>query len=300
MKKKSRKAVIRLLALLVIYSAVVCRAAESGKEESSSGWYTDLKTGKKYFYDREGQLYEGWLYWRGSWYYFNHFGVMSDGGYEYINGQQYFFYNTGEMAANTYVGDQFIDEDGHSHEEYNVRLIGEDSLSMEQKDMITDAAYYVPGKWMKRFVEDGWQVMFYTKKKYFEAPDTDMGIYYTKHKLDSTYKKLKVIDPEELVEGFGEYIGYASGLYEEGNEKMEILWRDQITVEAMAEIPDYYSSDPEFYFGTMCRLYWDAETKADLEREAPESFQVLKELLEENTAPAEEAEEAEETPGIST
>ena len=62
---------------------------------------------------------------------------------------------------------------------YNVRLIGEDSLSMEQKDMITDAAYYVPGKWMKRFVEDGWQVMFYTKKKYFEAPDTDMGIYYT-------------------------------------------------------------------------------------------------------------------------
>ena len=121
--------------------------------------------------------------------------------------------------------------------------------------------------------------MFYTKKTYLEAPDTNLGVYYMNYKLDTTYKKLKFTDPEDLTRGFGEYIGYSLGLFEENNVQMKTMWGDSRTVSQMVEMPDYYENDPAFYFGILCKLFWDGETSKRLEEAAPETYEVLKELL---------------------
>ena len=45
-------------------------------------------------------------------------------------------------------------------------------------------------------------------------------------------------------------------------------------------MPDYYDSDPGFYFGILCELFWDPETTGDLEEAAPETYAILKELIQ--------------------
>ena len=282
MKWNKRRAVILLLALFIILPTCRASAGNDGevKEKPYHGWYTDIKTGKRYYYDKDGELHYGWLRYVGHWYYFTVLGNMVDDGYRSIDGEQYFFYNTGQLAAGTYVGLHYMDENGVHVDEHDIRLIGKGDVTMYDRDMITDALYYVPQKWVTRFVKEGWELMYYTKKKYLEAPDTDLGIYYVYHKLDPTYKKLKFTKPDDLVRGFGEYIGYTLGLYKEGNEDMAIMWGDEMTVADMEEIPNYYEDDPAFYFGILCKLYWDSETTKELQEAAPDTYAVLKDLLQ--------------------
>lgn len=282
MKIDKRKAAVFLAAFFTICSAGRSLGDTENQEEVSQyyGWYTDVNTGKKYFYDRDGELHYGWLRHQGCWYYFTSLGNAVEGGYRSIDNVNYFFYNTGQLAAGTYIGLHYMDENGLHDEEHDVRLIGKGEVTMYDRDMISDSLYFVPPKWVLKFVKDGWQLMFYTSRSYLEAPDTDLGVYYMEYDVDTTYKKLKFTDPEELVRGFGEYIGYALGLYEENNVQMDIMWKDAVTIGQMAEIPDYYDSDPGFYFGMLCQLFWDPETTAELEEAAPDTYAVLKELIQ--------------------
>ncbi|MEY8337094.1 hypothetical protein AALB16_03560 [Lachnospiraceae bacterium 62-35] len=280
MRGKRRWLAWFLILFLIIYPVQELRAEEDKENDSLYGWYTDERTGKKYFYDRNGELHYGWLRYQGSWYYFTPLGNMVESGYRSIDNKNYFFYNSGRLATGTYLGLHYINENGLREEEHDIRLVGRGEVTMYDKDMISDALYYVPSKWVLRFVKDGWQIMFYTKKAYMEAPDTDLGVYYMNYKLDTAYKKLKFTDPDDIVRGFGEYIGYALGLYQEGNVQMEAMWRDEIAIAELAELPDYYVDDPGFYFGILCKLFWDPETAADLEAAAPDTYAILKELIQ--------------------
>ena len=277
-----KTAAVFLAAFLMIYPTGTVFADDEGKDPDSGyyGWYTDMSTGKRYFYDRDGQLHYGWLRHQGNWYYFTTLGNLVEGGYRNIDNTNYFFYNTGELAAGTYLGLHYLDENGLHDEEHDVRLIGHGEVTIYDRDMISDSLYYVPSRWVQKFVKDGWELMFYTSRTYLEAPDTDLGVYYMKYKLDTTYKKLKFTDGEELVRGFGEYIGYALGLYDENNVQMNTMWQDAVLIGDLAEIPDYYDSDPGFYFGILCELFWDPETTGDLEEAAPETYAILKELIQ--------------------
>ncbi|MCX4268732.1 MAG: hypothetical protein OSJ62_08715 [Lachnospiraceae bacterium] len=75
----------------------------------SSGW---IFTGGKWYYMNEDYtMHTGWLQDKGKWYYMDDSGQMVSGWKE-IKGTWYYFNENGIMAANTFIGDYYVDGNG--------------------------------------------------------------------------------------------------------------------------------------------------------------------------------------------
>ena len=232
-----------------------------------------------YFVEADGSCHTGWLFYDGEWYWFDAEGRMAEGGYAHADGVRYYFFANGHMAWNQYVDLSYFDGDGQPDPDHDVRVIGTESPTSEDRDLLTDALYEVPRSWFERFVKDGWQFMFYKKKSYFEAPSTDLGIYYVYHSVDTHYQKVKFTRVESALQGFGEYVGAVSGCYEEDSPWMEGLWADHHSVQTILELPGYYADDAQFYFGRLFAAYVSGEKKEELLQAAPNACEILEEIL---------------------
>lgn len=268
-----------LSVLLLIFSVGECWAMEAPGDGSSDWIYRNYHW---YYRDPDGSNHTGWLKYGGEWYWFSEDGAMADTGNLIVDGMMYYFFINGHMARNQYLGLEFFGDDGQHQSSGDIRIIGNASATTEEKDLITDALYLIPRGWLARFVKDGWQIMFYTKKKYFSAPSTDLGIYYVYHSMDSEYKKVKTTKPESLLEAMCEYIGYSAGCYEENDARMAVLWDAYPALRGTLEIPDYYSSDSKFYFGKIVSAYLEGEKTEEIRRTAPEVCEVIEEILHQN------------------
>ena len=76
---------------------------------TTSNWETI--NGKKYYFDAAGWMQTGWLSLGGKWYYLNASGAMVTGWQE-IGGKSYYLHESGEMAADTWIGDKYVDGSG--------------------------------------------------------------------------------------------------------------------------------------------------------------------------------------------
>lgn len=78
---------------------------------TKNGWETI--NGKKYHFDNVGWMQTDWQKIDGNWYYF---GGANDGamktGWQRVNGTWYYMYSDGKMAANTWVGNYWVDGSG--------------------------------------------------------------------------------------------------------------------------------------------------------------------------------------------
>ncbi|MGG2063860.1 S8 family serine peptidase [Bacillus sp. S14(2024)] len=76
----------------------------------ATGWV--FYGGNWYYLENSGAMKTGWLSQGGKWYYLNQNGAMAEGWKE-IGGKWYYFdKDRGEMAANTWIGNYWIDTDG--------------------------------------------------------------------------------------------------------------------------------------------------------------------------------------------
>lgn len=269
------------LALAVMMAVMEMGQAFAMEAPGNGGadWYYSDKNHHWYYYDEDRNVHKGWLKYDGEWYWFDSDGWMEASGQTVIDGVRYYFYSNGHMAWNQYIGLKYYDENGQQDDTHDIRVIGTESPTTEDKDLITDYLYEVPRSWIAQFVKDGWQFMFYKKKKYFSAPSTDMGIYYVHHSVDTHYKKAKITQADAILPAFGEYVGHAAGLYREGDERMQALWSDYNAIQNILEIPDYYAGDDSFYFGKVFAAYLDGETREDMLKSAPASCEILEEIL---------------------
>ncbi len=250
------------------------------------GWYYDQRNFHWYYFDAENRPHTGWLKYEGEWYWFDSDGQMADGGYQNVDGLRYYFFINGNMAWNQYVEMKYMDKDGQNDKTHDIRVIGSGRPTNEDRDLISDALYLVPRGWIEQFIRDGWELMFYKKKKYFAAPDTDMGIYYVYHSTDTNYKKVKFAEAEAVLQGFGEYIGYAAGCYEKEDARMRTLWGEQAILRSVLEIPGYYANDARFYFGKLFVSYMDDEKKERMEKLSPKACEVMEEIIHMKDDPA--------------
>lgn len=271
--------VILALASLIGTMPVMPAFAMDAPGSGGNNWYYSDKNHHWYYYNEDRSVHTGWLFYEGEWYWFDSDGWMEASGYANIDGVRYYFFSNGQMAYNQYVGLKYMNKDGQEQEENNIRVIGRESPTSEDRDMITDALYEVPRGWFAEFEKDGWQLMFYKQKKYFAAPDTDLGIYYVYHSVDTRYKKVKFTDTDSLLQAFGTYVGYAAGLYEEGDPTMQRLWAEQITLNNILNIPDYYSGDAGFYFGKLFAAYLDPVDRESMERISPQACEIMGDIL---------------------
>lgn len=255
---------------------------ESGELELGWCYYDDEE--KWYYFNEDGTAKKGWYQDdSGSWYWFSTKGEMASSGYKNVSGKRYYFYDNGQLAANQYVGLFYMDENGVRDQEYDIKIEGKgsaSSVSSEVKEAFTEAVKGIPREWISKFTSQGWEILYYPDKEYFSAPLTGSGTYFVCHKLDTNYRKIKICKPEELTEAFGEYIGYASGCYDNGSQEATDLYMSKISVEEFVDIPDYYEDDMTFYFGKLVAAYvGGSTTRAEMEEAAPQVTEILKEIL---------------------
>lgn len=268
----------RLALFFAALWAFPCFAMEAPGDQDPR-WEYSQEDFNWYFYEDGKTPYTGWLDFHGERYWFDDQGRMADGGERVIDGKPCYFFINGHMARDQFVGMKYYDGDGQPDPDKDVRKFGKNAITAEQRDLFSDALYAVPRSWTARFMDEGWQMMFYTSKNYFSAPDTDMGIYYVYHQVDNHYKKLKFTDVDAAVQAFGEYVGYSAGLYRKNHVWMEQLWKDEPALRNVLDIPDYYAGDSKFYFGKLFAAYLSDETRDEVLRLAPEAAQVLEEIL---------------------
>lgn len=276
---KNRQYRIAILALVLGLHSTISASAMDAPGSGGSNWRYSQKDYHWYYYDSEKQVHTGWLLYEGEWYWFDGEGRMTAGGYTAVDGVRYYFYSNGHMAWNQYIGMNFLNQDGQEDSTHDIRVVGSESPTSEDRNLLTDYLYEIPRSWFDRFAESGWELMFYKKKEYFEAPATDGDIYYVYHSVDTRYKKVKFTDADSATEAFGEYVGYAAHCYRAGNEYMQQLWNDFPTLRNLLEIPSYYADDAQFYFGKVFAGYLDDQLREDMIRNAPETCKVMEEIL---------------------
>ncbi len=252
--------------------------------ELELGWCYDDDEEKWYYFNEDGTAKKDWYQDDDeSWYWFSSKGEMASSGYKNIKGKRYFFFDNGQLAANQYVGLFYMDENGWRNKDFDIVKEGKGrsfSVSSEIKDGFTEALKNIPREWIKKFNDQGWQILYYPNKEYFSAPLTGSGTYFVCHKLDTNYKKIKVCKPEDMTEAFGEYIGYASGCYKNGNKDATDLMMNKVLVEEFVDMPDYFADDMTFYFGKLVSAYVGSNTARDeMDEAAPEVTDILKKIL---------------------
>lgn len=62
-------------------------------------------------FDANGYMQTGWLL-LDKWYYLETSGAMVAGRWKWVNGKCYYFDNNGRMAADTWIGDYYVDASG--------------------------------------------------------------------------------------------------------------------------------------------------------------------------------------------
>lgn len=255
--------------------------SETGELEL--GWRYNEEEEAWHYFDEDGIGKTGWFQDKdGSWYWFSAKGKMADSGYKAISGKRYYFYDNGQMAANQYIGLSYVDDNGQRDKTHDIVIDsrGTGSITAEQKDLLTESVKNIPRGWMKEFIRQGWEIIYYPNRQYFSAPLTGGGAYYVYHKLDTHYKKIKICSPEALTEAFGEYIGYASGCYDDDSQEGIDLMMGRDEVEEFVDIPSYYEDDLEFYFGKLVSAYVDGHvTRGEMEEAAPDITGILKKIL---------------------
>ena len=82
----------------------------NGSGAMQTGW---LKSGNTWYYlNGSGAMQTGWLKSGNTWYYLNPSGAMLGAGWHWINGNCYYMYNSGAMAANTWIDNYYVDGSG--------------------------------------------------------------------------------------------------------------------------------------------------------------------------------------------
>lgn len=249
--------------------------AESGA--MLTGWIYDEDTDSWYHAGDDGALTVGWYHAGDAWYWFDSKCVMYHGGSRMVSGHKYYFFENGQLAANQYVGLYYYDCDGLRDNAHDIRLMGKRRPSDSEKEQITKELSGVPREWIKKFVDSGWELMYYTDKAYFSAPKTDKGIYFVNYNTDTHYKKIKFSKPAGLAMAFGEFA--ASTLSDEEISKALTDFEQYLSVSGLVQpLPSYFDDKTEMQFGNLFAACADEDIRADIRKEAPELYEYIKNL----------------------
>ncbi len=278
-RKKNRVIALITLGCLVAVSAMPVHAAMEAPGGGDPDWHYDQDSYEWSYRKDGGKPYTGWLNFEGEWYWFNEAGVMQSGGEAKIDGESHYFFVNGNMAWNQYVGMKFYDSEGLYDELYDIRVIGEKKPSSEDKDLLSDYLYQIPRTWQHSFTRSGWEMMFYTDKDFFAAPKNGEDIYYVCHDIDTRNKVIRFTDSDSVLQGWGEYIGFAAGCYEKDNKWMAQIRTDIPSLNAVLKIPEYYINDAQFCFGKVFAAYMDEESYVEMAKLAPKTCRALEEIL---------------------
>lgn len=107
-------------------------AMKTGWLKDNNSWYylnsngtmaagmTKIGSSTYYLDPSSGKMKTGWLSLSDGWYYFDPNGVRYEKGWHWINGKCYYMYNSSIMAADTWIGSDYVDASGVWIKDYKV------------------------------------------------------------------------------------------------------------------------------------------------------------------------------------
>ena len=107
-------------------------AMKTGWLKDNNSWYylnsngtmaagmTKIGSSTYYLDPSSGKMKTGWLSLSDGWYYFDPNGVRYEKGWHWINGKCYYMYNSAIMAADTWIGSDYVDASGVWIKDYKV------------------------------------------------------------------------------------------------------------------------------------------------------------------------------------
>lgn len=228
------------------------------------GWVYSSEEDEWYYLNEDGTRRSGWLETGGVWYWFDSDGVMYDDGWRMVDGHKYYFNKNGQLASSQYIGTNYYGADGLRDPGYDMVIHGKRKPSEEEREQITEALQNVPRQWMEKFLASGWEFMYYTDRKYMEAPMTDEGIFYVYHKTDVNYKKIKFTDPSALARAFGEYVAHETGNDKAENEFLADFYLIFDGLSSAYHLPSYFDDDSKAWFGVLFETYCEPELRSEV------------------------------------
>lgn len=243
------------------------------------GWIYNEADEVWHYAEESGRLKKGWHRGGDAWYWFNSRYEMFSGGNRMIDAHKYYFYENGQLAANQYVGLFYYDENGIRDRRYDMVVKGKRKPEEEEREQITKVMAELPRTWIQKCLEQGWELMYYTDKKYYAAPKTEQGVYYLYYQTDPYYKKLKFTRPEQLPMAFGEAVASMTGNDAEETALFADYFR-YLTESVLAQgLPNYFDGNAAKQFGNLFANYCDPELRAEMQRIAPDLLQQIEVLL---------------------
>ncbi len=240
-----------------------------------TGWFFDEDEEAWYHAKEDGALTRGWLKAGDAWYWFDSKGAMYDEGFRMVSGHRYYFFENGQLAASQYVGLDYYDENGLRDRSHDIIIEGDRRPAEEEEAAITEAMAGIPRAWIRRFIEDGWELMYYTERSYFSAPRTEQGIYYLYYDTDTHYRKLKFCSPSALAQAFGEF----AASEEETDWKQAGVLADyaQYLQESglVQALPAYFDEEEEMQFGSLFAAFCREDVRADMKELSPHLYQYM-------------------------
>lgn len=245
----------------------------------ATGWIYDEEKAEWGYADESGELHTGWLQSGDIWYWFDSSGVMYKGGDRMINGHKYYFYENGQMAADKFASMNFYNSDGVKTNSHRITIKGKRSITADEKAEITRQMAEIPSYWVRKFINDGWELMFFTDRKYFQAPSTESGIYYVYYQTDIKYKKLKITNPKDLRMAFGEYIAYKTGNYSDLKDEYTTALEVAGEYYSGRQLPSYFDSNTAMQFAASFEAWSDPLVKSKLKEEGKPMLEKLDRLF---------------------
>lgn len=243
------------------------------------GWAYNHEEDEWYYLNEDGTRKTGWLQSGEIWYWLDSDGVLYNEGWRMVEGHKYYFHSNGQLAAGQYIGTSYYGLDGLRNPDCDMSIQGKRKPSDEEKEAITKALENIPRQWMNRFLADGWEFMYYTDRKYMEAPMTDTGVCYVYHKTDQRYKKIKFTDPQSLTRAFGEYVAGEAEADQGQKKQAEELYALSREISTRVSLSSCFEDDYEAWFGVLFENYCDPDVRGEMRTLAPELCKVLDEIL---------------------
>ena len=140
--KKLRSAVTSLVIVILL---MICLLPSSAFADRAGQWY-HAQDGRWAYQLTEGDWAYGWQKIDGVWYYFDSVGWMVTG-WQAIDGVWYYFHNDGSMAADEWIGNDYVDQNGAWSDSS-----GGGTDNSIQEGWFNDSS----GRWAYQFADGSW------------------------------------------------------------------------------------------------------------------------------------------------
>lgn len=243
-----------------------------------TGWVDD--GGSWYYFNPGGERLSGWLNQGGTWYYLRSNGVMMTEGWRTIENSQYYFYENGAMAANSFIGKYYVDENGMRNTDFNIRKAKKGETPTEEDyEKAAEELNQIPKVVLSQYIKEGWKFVIDSEKKTRNQTEIDEITYPVNLYKNATDKEILFDEADGIAFTMLREFVSQKGIVQEYFPRLLAAWTfDSVNEDELEGSPASYYSNLSYHLSDQIMLYLSPDTRGEV-REMNESlYQIIEEI----------------------